>query len=225
MKKTIILTIIGVIIAGFIAMIGGLVISYFSYSNQEIRLRNAVVGAQESNKANFDKKVKVITQKAQITGQYANDFKEVVIQSLSATYKGKNPAMLWITQNVPNLDPSLYKELSQSVEALQNEFFMNQKSLISLQQEHKNLIMTAPGSIFLRNGFITMRDTIAITIVTSGSTKEAFATGEENDVKLDFGSKSVSAEVEKEENLKSPVQLNGGTVVPMGQAPNSTPKK
>ena len=43
-----------------------------------------------------------------------------------------NPAMMWIKENIPPLDASVYKELGNTMEAQREQFAMEQKKLIGL---------------------------------------------------------------------------------------------
>lgn len=66
-----------------------------------------------------------------------------------------------------------------SIEAQREGFFNEQKKLISINQEHRNLLETWPSSMFVGS-----RDTLKITIIKSKNTKNVYQTGEENDIDL-----------------------------------------
>jgi len=170
------------IISGIAILLG---IIYFSvrvsYKNDEARLRNQVLGQQTSNQANFDKMFKVIAQIAQVADQYKEAFKEIYPQLIEGRYSGEKGGALmkWVQESNPTFDTSLYNKLANAIEAQREEFFIEQQKLIDYQREHKNLIMTWPGS-----AWFSEKDTIGITIVTSYTAKQAFSTGEENDINL-----------------------------------------
>jgi Tfp pilus assembly protein PilO len=154
--------------------------SYVSFNNQEIELRNLAKAQQENNKTVYDKVWKVIKQKAGVTDKYANDFKEAYGGLMTARYgDGKNPMWSWVKEHNPNLDVSMYKDLSRSIEALRNEFQQVQKRLIDIKREHDNLRQKIPSSWFVGG-----REELVLDIVTSKQTKQVFKTGEENDVDL-----------------------------------------
>jgi hypothetical protein len=156
-----------------------LAVSYFSYSNKEIMLRNAASAQEKENETVFDKMTKTILQEAQINDKYSSDFKEVVLKNTEARYKDKDPAMLWITEQNPQLPQETYLKIMNAIEALRAEFQQRQAKLISIQQEHKNLIQLFPGSIFLSG-----RQVLEIKIVSSTKAKEAFSTGKEDDIDI-----------------------------------------
>jgi hypothetical protein len=155
-------------------------ISYVSYNNQEIEIRNLAEAQQENNKTVYDKVWKIIKQKAGVTDKYATDFKEAYGGLMTARYgDGKNPMWSWVKEHNPNLDASMYKDLSASIEALRNEFQQVQKRLIDIKREHENLRKKIPSC-----WFVGKRPELELDIVTSANTKEVFQTGEENDVEI-----------------------------------------
>lgn len=186
MKKGMIL---GGIIAGLLVIFA---IVYFSmkwsYENQNVQLKNKIVAQQESNKANYDKMKKVITQVAETAkakmDMSTNAYKEIYPALMEGRYsKGDGSLMKWITESNPTLDiaacNNLYDKLAVAIEANRQEFFVEQQKLIDYNREQHTLINTIPASWFLESN-----DTIAITIVTSADTKQVFVSGEENDIDL-----------------------------------------
>lgn len=157
-----VLVIVGVMLATF----------YFSYSNREIGLKNAASAQEKENETVFDKMSKTILQEAQINEKYSSDFKDVVLKNTEARYKGKDPAMLWITEQNPAIPQETYLKIMNSIEALRAEFQQRQAKLISIQQEHRNLLQFFPGSLFLSG-----RPALEIKLVSSTKAKEAFSTG------------------------------------------------
>lgn len=182
MKKTVLF-----IVIGFLVFVGGCTsITYLNKSNKEIKLRNKVIAQQDNCKDYFDNMFKSIAQVAQVAEAKRDAAKESFKEIYPALMEGRysndkgGALMKWVTESNPQFDInaalSLYDELARVIEEKRNEFFMEQKKLISYQQEHKDIIQTWPGSWLLD------RDTIAITLITSAKTKEVYATGEENDI-------------------------------------------
>ena len=173
---------------GFIVGIGSLlfvmligIYMYVSYSNQEIELRNLVQAQVDTRDANFDKAWKVIKQQANLTEKYANDFKEIYKEIIAGRYgeNGSQAAWSWIQEQNPNIDPSVYTKVQATIESQREQFFYEQKKLISYDMNHKNLRLKFPGSIFVGN-----RPDVEFNIITSDFTEQASSTGTENDVEL-----------------------------------------
>jgi len=170
--------IIGIALVFFIAIY---VVMNISYSNKEIRLKNLVTAQVDTRDANYDKTWKVISQQVQLTEKYAEDFKEVYKGMLQGRYgeQGSQAMWQWIREQNPQLDASMYKTVQNTIEAQREQFFVEQKKLISMDREHKNLRETFPGSWFVGD-----RPSVEFNIITSQKTKIAAETGEENDVDL-----------------------------------------
>ena len=160
----------------------------WSYQNKNVKAKNQIVGQQKSNEANFDKMKKSIAQVAEVAqvkmDMSTKAFKEIYPALMEGRYsKGDGSLMKWITESNPQFDlaaaTSLYDKLAVVIEANRQEFFEEQKKLIAYNQAQHDLINTVPGSWFLNSN-----DTIAIVIVTSVDTKQAFSTGEENDTNV-----------------------------------------
>lgn len=175
MKKVII---IGVSILTFVIIVA---IIGVSASNKEIKLRSQITAQKQVCEAFYDKLWKVIAQKAQVADQYKDAFKEIYPQLIEGRYGNEKGGTLmkWITESNPTFDVSLYKDLMTSIEAERAGFFMEQKRLVDLNNEHRIIRQTFPASVFIGG-----RSDISITIVSSDATKKVMETGKENDIDI-----------------------------------------
>lgn len=175
MKKAIIT---GVSILTFAIIV---VIIGVTASNKEIRLRSQITAQKQVCEAFYDKLWKVIAQKAQVADQYKSAFKEIYPQLIEGRYGNEKGGTLmkWITESNPTFDVSLYKDLMLSIEAERAGFFMEQKRLVDLNNEHRIIRQTFPASMFIGG-----RADIEITIVSSDATKKVMETGKENDIEI-----------------------------------------
>ncbi len=175
-------TIIGLSVGILIAVTALIIFSMsISYSNKEIDLRSTTIAQQDKCKAYFDKMWKILREKAGVADQYKEAFKEIYPALIEGRYsKGDGSLMKWITENNPTFDVSLYKDVMQSIEIERTGYYNEQTLLIDMQREHAVLLKKAPSRWFLND---TLKP-VAIIIVTSKNTKDAYVTGEENDVDL-----------------------------------------
>jgi hypothetical protein len=175
MKKLIIIGVSLITIGIIIALIG------ISASNKEISVRSQITAQKEVCEASFDKMWKIVSQQAQVADQYKETFKEVYPALMEGRYGNEKGGTLmkWITESNPAFDVSLYKTLMSSIEAERASFFMEQKRLIDLNNEHRVLRKTFPASFFVGS-----RPDIEIVIVSSDKTKEIMQAGKENDIDL-----------------------------------------
>jgi hypothetical protein len=178
-SKWIVPSVIGGLIVIIVAVLS---LSWISYSNKDIDLRNQAKAQQQANQVIYDKVWKILQQKAGILDKYAGDFKEIFKGIMNERYQGDAkgaPLFKWITESNPNFSVEMYKDLSDAVEAQRSEFAMVQKRLIDIKREHDNLRQKFPGNLFIGG-----RGELKIDIVTSTKTEKTFQTGKEDDVDL-----------------------------------------
>lgn len=169
------------ITVGVVALVLLIVVSmYFSTSNTEISLRNKIEATQTSCTAYYDKMWKIISQKAQVSSQYKESFNDIYKNIMSERYDDKGGSLMkWIQESNPNFDVSLYRDLSASIESERQGFLVEQKSLIDLNLQHRNLLMKFPSTLFVGS-----RPPIDIKIITSATTEDVYKTRQENNVKV-----------------------------------------
>jgi hypothetical protein len=173
MKKGLIITIAVSLLVIIITIIG------FYYSNKEISVRSQISAQKQVCEAFYDKLWKIVSQKAQVADQYKGAFKDIYTDLIDGRYGDEKGGSLmrWITESNPAFDVSLYKDLSLSIEAERTGFFMEQKRLIDLANEHRIIRNTFPGSVF-----VGRRPDVEIKIVSSSATKKVMESGEENNI-------------------------------------------
>lgn len=173
--------IIGISIAVIIMIFGITVFSmYFSYNNQDARLRAQAEAQRGKVEGVHDKMWKVLQQKAQVSNEYKNAFSEIYPALIEGRYsQGDGSLMKWIQEANPNFDTSLYKDLMQSIEIQRTEFQKSQERMIDIIREHNVLLTTVPSAWFVKN-----KEIIEYTIISSTRSKTVMTTGLDDDVKL-----------------------------------------
>jgi len=151
-------------------------------SNAEKKLYLSGKAAQQNSEVVFDNTWKTIKLEAGVTEQYKDGFREIYVELMDARYKndagaGQQTLMKWVQEANPQFDASLYAKLMNTIEGSRNAFTMEQKKLIDIDREHKSMKAVFPNSLIIGG-----RPDLEIKLVTSGKTKEAFSTGEENDI-------------------------------------------
>lgn len=171
----------GVVVACLVilGLVAGMV--YVGVSNHEVSVRLQTKAKQKDLENVFDKTWKTISQRAQISEKYKADFKDIYVAIMDGRYgdDGMGGLVQFMHEANPQLDSSIYTGLASAVEANRAELENCQTSLIDLQREHKNILMTFPGSLLL-----TGRQPVEIQIVTSTKTDEVFQTGKDNEIDL-----------------------------------------
>jgi len=173
---------VSIVMALILVVLGGAIgCSAVGWHNKAIALESQFKAQQKANEVEYDKVWKVIAQKAQIPGKYKEDFKDVYTGIMEKRYgSGQNgKMMLWIKEQNPEFDSSLYKDIMNAVEGQREGFARVQKQLLDIKREHDNLRQQFPSTLICGS-----RTELEAQLVTSGKTTETFKTGEENDVSL-----------------------------------------
>lgn len=191
------------------ALVGGC--SVVSWNNDGVAQEEGVVAAYQDNQNVYDAFWKKVQETAQVPDRYKDDFKDVLVGAVEGRYgeNGSQAMFQFIQEQNPALDPGLYKQVQQTIEAGRNDFARAQSSLLDRQRRFRTHLRTFPGSLFASalgfpheihgelapprdqdgDGLLTALD---YGIVTSTRTKAAFARGEDEVVDV-FGDKSAAA--------------------------------
>lgn len=166
-----------------LAILGVLVMGlYFNYSNKESRLRNQAEAQRKKIENVYDQMWKVIAQKAKVSDEYKNGFKDIYTGIISGRYsQGDGTLMKWIQESNPNFDASLYKDLMQSIEVERNNFTREQNVMIDLIQFHTNLLTLFPSKYFLSSC-----KPIEYTVISSTRAKDVMTSGKDDNIDI-FG--------------------------------------
>jgi hypothetical protein len=179
--------IVGILIV-VVALVGIFFIMKISYNNKEIDLRKQIKAEQDIYQQNFDKQYKVIAQLVQVAERNveANKeaFKEIYPGLIEGRYsQGDGTLMKWIQENNPQWDmkaiTETYSKVSVAIESQREDLYIQAKKLRDLVRERESLVEKFPGSVLISN-----QEPVEITLITSQTTKEAFKTGEENNIEL-----------------------------------------
>lgn len=179
MKKSSIITLvtIGVLLLCALGIVG----AYFSVNNEEVSLRKQAEAQRGKIEAVYDQMWKIISQKAQVTDEYKEAFKEIYPELIAGRYsqEGDGSLMKWITEANPEFDASIYRDLMQSIEVQRITFTKAQERILDIIREHETLCETYPGKWFVSN-----TTPIEYTIVSSTKSKMAMETGMDDDVEV-----------------------------------------
>lgn len=169
------------VLFGFIVM--GI---FFTTNNTCIKYETGIKAQFEQNKNNYDNYWKKLVEMAQIPEMFRDDLKDVYDGAMRGRYgaDGSKAVLQMITEQNPNLDASLYKQIQQNIEAGRNVFESEQKSLISRKQEYEMYLGSMPNGLVAKFFGFPKIDLEKFKIVTSEKTKKDFETGESDPFKL-----------------------------------------
>ena len=168
--------IIGIsIIVLFVSIIVGM---YFMYNNREIALRKEAEAQEKKIETVYDKMWKVISQKAQVTSEYKDSFREIYKDIIAGRYENDGSGLMkWITEANPNFDSGVFIDLMNTIEVLRAEFATSQARMVDICREHATLI-----SVYPSKWFITNKTPIDYEVISSTQTKDIVGTRLDDDV-------------------------------------------
>lgn len=165
-----------------VLLISGLTVfnTYRSTFDKNVELKNAFKAQKNVIAGNYDKMWKVLKQKANVTEQAAAAFKDIYVPMIEGRYsKGDGSLMKWVTEQNPQFDQSIFKDLMQSIEALRSEFETEQKKILAIKEQHDNLRERFWSHIFLGN-----EPELEYQMITSTQTQEVVKSGKDDDIDL-----------------------------------------
>jgi len=115
-------------------------------------------------------------------GKYSDDIVRAIDASMSGRYgeTGAKGAMLWIKEQNPEIDSSIYKQLNQVIEAGYTEFTDIQTRKLDVVRAYNTYLKSFPNNAFAYVLSFPKRDLDELSkIVTDKHTTKAFETGEE----------------------------------------------
>lgn len=169
-------------LVGFIAIWGG--ISYIEYNNHEVELYELVNAKFKSNESVFDNMWKSIKQVAQVSDKEKDAFKEMISAYMAPRegnqLDGRGSFMSMLQERYPEMPKLTYTKLADVVLAKRDEFNRTQIELQDICRQYKAFTNKMPAK-----WFITVRDIEdKCIVVSSNRTKEAFISGEDNDIDI-----------------------------------------
>lgn len=178
-----VLLITGVVFGvGAISCVG----TFIGTNNEMVSLEQGIKAQYNQNRNNYDNMWKKIKEVAQVPEMYTNDLKKVFDSAIQNRYgeNGSQAVFQFITEQNPNFDPSMYKQIQQTIEAGRNSFEANQKMLLDKKRVYETKLGQFPTNFIA--GFLGFPkiDLSKYDIVTSDVTEQAFETKKADEIKL-----------------------------------------
>jgi len=150
-----------VLVIAVIAVIAAVGVGLFIYDmgidNKEMALRERFKGQYKVGKTARDNMFKVISQNAQVTDKFSNDFEDVF--SKIAGDLMSDDAMLQLVSGFnPQLSTDMYKELMVSIKTERAKFKRAQDICIDVSREYATYIKTKPQTWFINDEILDGKD-------------------------------------------------------------------
>jgi hypothetical protein len=177
-----------------IAAVGAVILiiclaTFFGITNTEMEKRKNTLSQYDVVQLYFDKSHKTIAQQAGIAERNFDKSKEayedIYVAMMEKRYQeGEKMLMKWVQEDNPQFDlnatSALYQTLMNTVEAQREGFFMENKKLVSMNNDYEKYCEKRPFNSMVIGEY----SKLDIVLVTSSNTKKVFEKGEENDIDL-----------------------------------------
>lgn len=180
---------------GAFGLVGGC--STISLNNSFVAQEKGIKATWLDSQVQYDTFWKKVKETAQVTDQYKEDFKEILLGAIDGRYENQKMVMFIMEQN-PQLDAAAYVQLQQVIESGRNDFARTQRTLVDKQRRYDTSLSTFPNNVVAGalgfpksvagdsapssdaddDGKLTVLD---YKTVTSSKTQKVFSTGLENE--------------------------------------------
>lgn len=155
----------------------------FSVDNHEIELWEQIDAQQANCKLVHDKMKKIIFETAKLKDDASDDF-ERIYEKLMKAGRGEGGNEMLMLMNGHSTAPApeflkLTEKVMQNVEHFRSELAAEEKKLLDFNAERNKYVQKTPNKYF-----IARKEKYPVKVVTSASTNNAFATGEDNESAL-----------------------------------------
>lgn len=131
----------------FLLALGGIgFASYVSAYNYGNSIENQLKAAKENNRNKLAQYGQKVLEVAQVPDMYKKDMVEITTAAIQGRYgaDGSKATFQFLKEQNPTLDPGLYKQIQQVVEAGRNDFQAGQTAMIDVRRQYE----TALGSFW-----------------------------------------------------------------------------
>jgi hypothetical protein len=161
--------------------------SYVSAHNYSNKSEVGISTARKNNMNILGQYTTQIAEMVQVPTMMKDDLKEVIQAAIGGRYgaEGSKATWQWIKEHNPSVDPTLYQNIQQAIEAGRNKFENAQTALLSRCQEYETQRGYLIRGIWIRvAGFPKINVDKFCTPIISTHAKESFETGIDDGVKL-----------------------------------------
>lgn len=163
------------------------VIGFVGFQNDANTFEINIQAQYKNNQNIYDNGWKEVVEKAQIPEMAMDQMKKLYDGVMKGRYgeKGSQALLQFITEQNPNIDASLYKQIQQSIEIFHNEFSQTQTELIAKKQAYETFLRaTVSGRFYNMVSGYPHIDLSKFDIVTSEKTEKDFETKKAEPLKL-----------------------------------------
>lgn len=148
------------------------------FNNNCVAKEQGIIAQYSQNQNNYDNYWKKLKEAAQVPEAYTEKLKTIYSAAMQGRYgsDGSKAAFQMIQEQNPNVDPSMYRQIQQIIEAGRDSFMADQKSLLDKKRDYQTYIGQFPGSLVAGFAGWPKIDLSKYDIVTSETTEQTFKT-------------------------------------------------
>jgi len=126
--------------------------SYVSAYNYGNKTEKQLIAVQQENKNILAQYGQKVQEAAQVPSMYTADLTKITNAAIQGRYgkDGSQATMQWLKEQNPNLDPGLYRQIQQIIEAGRDNFENGQKGQIDLVRQYNTQLGTFWGGMWLK---------------------------------------------------------------------------
>lgn len=173
-----------------IAAIGGIFVvlatvcaaSYISAANKANQLERKLEGAYEKSEVVLGQYGQKVVETAQVTDLARDDIAKVAKEAIGGRYgkDGSKAVFQMITESNPTVDPLLYRQIQQVIEAGRNQFQTSQTTMIDIKRQYKEQLGTVWTGMWMGMAGYPKIDLEKFKGISTDRAQNAFQTGKES---------------------------------------------
>jgi uncharacterized protein (UPF0333 family) len=171
-----------VLVVSLVSMLAILIGIYSSYYNLGNRSEQNLIAARDQAKnilATYGQKVQEV---AQVPSMYTDDLKKLTDSAIQSRYgaEGSKAMFQFLKEQNPTLDPTLYRQIQQVIEAGRNDFQSAQERQIDVRRQYQTELGNFFSGIMLHMAGYPKIDLKEFDIVSTDRADNAFKNHKED---------------------------------------------
>lgn len=178
--------VLGVILSLGVLFGGGVVVMYVTYANKGVQFETRLKSTYDENKVVLNSYTSKVQEIAQVPAMFKDDLEDVIEATFQGRYgeNGSQAVFQWIQEQNMSLDPMLYRQIQQVMEAGRNEFAASQKQLIDVKRNYEASLNYVWSGFWLDMAGYPKVDLNDYKIITLGEVDQKFETGTDSVIQL-----------------------------------------
>lgn len=170
------------VVLGILLLVGGfLFMSYVSAHNQANSMEKALAGTLENNENILSQYGQKVAEAAQVPDMMRDDVSRVTREALQARYgeEGSKAVFQMLTEQNPQLDPTLYRNIQQIIEGGRTQFQTGQTRLIDQKRAYETALGSFWTGMWMRMAGFPKVDLSKFKAISTERAQQVFEQGKE----------------------------------------------